>query len=189
MFLYPPRPEQAVPRAMLPFFEDRGYVAQIKKNGTCSMVWIDRAGKPTFYTRHGEAHKAWKPSRETCAFLGQYRNTALIFELLHSKGGGVRDTLYFFDALVADANDLYGMKLNDRLHLLRGMINDKAPDNMSVTVNHESNFQTLFDGLVDPLDEGLVLKDPNARLGDCYRAGRNGDWQVKCRRPTKNYGF
>lgn len=188
MFLYPPRPEQAISRSMLPFFEKRGYVAQIKKNGTCSMVWIARDGRVTFYTRHGDTHKAWTPSQRTVDFLRPWHNSALVFELLHSKGGGIRDTLYFFDAIQVAGVEMTGLKLDDRLTALRAVLKG-APDNMFMTENHVSGFQRLFDSLTDPLDEGLVLKDPTAPLADCRRESRNGDWQVKCRRPTKNYGF
>ena len=35
----------------------------------------------------------------------------------------------------------------------------------------------------------VVLKDPEAVLAECHRDGLNANWQVKVRRPTKNFGF
>jgi len=34
-YLYPPRPEKAVQRPFLGFYQDRGFLAQAKKNGRC----------------------------------------------------------------------------------------------------------------------------------------------------------
>lgn len=189
MFLYPPRPTEAIDRSLIPFFETRGYVAQIKKNGTCSVVWIGQSGKVEFYTRHNSAHRAWTPSRQTIEFLSQFRNSCFVFELLHSKGGGVRDTLYFFDALRVAGIDLVGTTFTDRMRFLRGVINEAAPENMSVARVYTKGFKKLYERLTDDLDEGIVLKDPNSVLRDCHRDGLNDGWQVKCRKPTKNYAF
>jgi hypothetical protein len=41
----------------------------------------------------------------------------------------------------------------------------------------------------NPLDEGVVLKDLNAKLNLCSKAASNNAGQVKIRRSHKNYGF
>ena len=63
-FWYPPRPEKAIAPSLIKFYEGRGWIAQIKKNGTCSTANVDDHGNVTFFTRHGEAHKAWIPTEE-----------------------------------------------------------------------------------------------------------------------------
>jgi hypothetical protein len=40
-----------------------------------------------------------------------------------------------------------------------------------------------------PEDEGFVFKNPKAPLVACLTARANSGWQVKCRRPHKNYSF
>ena len=39
------------------------------------------------------------------------------------------------------------------------------------------------------LDEGIVFKDPAAKLAPCVTQLSNGTWQVKVRRPHSNYAF
>lgn len=188
MFLYPPRPEHPIMPSMIPSFEQRGFVAQIKKNGTCSIVNVDAKGACRFYTRHGDTHKAWTPSTETKNYLSKFKDSTFVFELLHSKGGGVRDTLYFFDVLALKGEDMVGVTFTARMEELRKAL-VLAPANMSVAEVYTSGLSFLFSSLVDPLDEGLVLKDPKSVLRSCFQEGKNSHWQVKCRRPTKNYGF
>lgn len=188
MFLYPPRPETAISPSVISSFEKRGFVAQIKKNGTCSIASVGEKGYVDFYTRHGDRHKAWTPSTETRAFLAQFPNSVFVFELLHSKGGGVRDTLYFFDIISFMDADFIGVTFLERMKALRQVLKD-APKNMSVATVYTKNLTKLFTGLKHELDEGIVLKDPNSVLRSCFQEGKNGHWQVKCRRPTKNYAF
>ena len=60
---------------------------------------------------------------------------------------------------------------------------------ISVARTYTKDLTALYRGLSDPLDEGLVLKNPEAVLAECHRDGLNAGWQVKVRRPTKNYQF
>ena len=188
MFLYPPRPEEAILPTLIPYYENQGYVAQIKKNGTCSIASVGPTGSVQFYTRHGDKHKAWTPSKDTVDFLAKFPNSVFVFELLHSKGGGVRDTLYFFDVISLKDEDLVGVKFTERMKMLKAALK-KAPANMSVAEVYTTDLDMLFARMKDPLDEGIVLKDPNSVLRSCYQPGKNGHWQVKCRRKTKNYAF
>lgn len=187
-FLYPPRPEHPIMPSMIPSFEARGFVAQIKKNGTCSIASVGPAGSVQFYTRHGDRHKAWTPSKETINFLSRFPNSTFVFELLHSKGGGVRDTLYFFDVLSFKDEDLVGVTFTERMKILNKAFM-MSPANMSVAEVYTNGLSFLFSSLVDPLDEGIVLKDPKSTLRSCYQEGKNSNWQVKCRKATKNYAF
>jgi hypothetical protein len=65
-------------------------------------------------------------------------------------------------------------EVDDRLWLSKPIINQ--------------NFLEIFEKL-PPEDEGLVLKQPTALLEICGKQNNNQDWQVKCRRSTKNYGY
>ncbi len=188
MFLYPPRPEKAITPSMIPGFEARGFVAQIKKNGTCSLASVGPTGAVTFYTRHGDKHKAWTPTKEAIDFLKGFPNSVFVFELLHSKGGGIRDTLYFFDLISLKGEDMVGVTFTERMKLLNKALM-LAPKSMSVAEVYTQDLLFLYSGLVDPLDEGIVLKDPKSVLRTCYQPTKNSHWQVKCRRPTKNFAF
>ena len=186
MFLFPPRPTNAIIPSLIPLYEGKGYIAQLKKNGTCSLAFIDDAGNVTLKTRHNEDHKAWQPTIKAIRFFSGYRSSIFVFELLHSKGGDVRDTIYIFDVLKFKGRDLIGTMLKDRLAILKTIV---TPEKISIAHTYTTGLLGLFEGLTSPLDEGIVLKRPDAILRSCQKDGLNSNWQVKCRKPTKNYGF
>lgn len=186
-FYFPPRPEEAIMPIMIPFYERKGYVAQIKKNGTCTVTMIDRNKMVTHRTRHNEPHKAWTPTEDVNSFFAHFADSVFVSELLHSKGGGVRNTMYIFDVLRFQGQDLTGKTLQERLELIDGIV--PFTSNVMIADTYGANLKWLYQDLSDPLDEGIVLKNPNAPLAPCYRAASNTDWQVKCRRPKKMYGF
>ena len=185
-FWYPPRPEKAILPSLIKLYEGKGFIGQIKRNGTCSCAAVDRDGKVTFFTRHGDPHKAWTPTDEAKDWFGRYPDSYFVFELLHSKGAGVRDTIYLFDVLKMEGTDQVGFPLRERLCLLNTL---PVSGKISVARSYHKDLTGLYRGLSDPLDEGIVLKDPEAVLAECHRDGLNANWQVKVRRPTKNFGF
>lgn len=187
MFLYPPRPEEAIAPGVIASYERKGWIAQVKRNGTCSVASVDKNGETKFYTRHGDAHKAWKPTEEARTFFRLFPDSVFVFELLHSKGGGVRDTLYIFDVIKYLGQDLVGKTLKERYSILSGIAS--ISPRISVAKCFDRDLTGLYGSLRDPLDEGIVLKDPHAPLRSCFRPGLNSSWQVKCRVPTKNVGF
>ena len=111
MFMYPPRPEKAILPSMISFYEKKKFIGQIKKNGTCSVANVDIAGNVEFRTRHNELHRAWTPTDEAKDWFGRYPDSYFVFELLHSKGAGVRDTIYLFDVLKMEGTDQVGFPL------------------------------------------------------------------------------
>jgi hypothetical protein len=187
MFLYPPRPENAIPPSLINSYERRGWICQIKKNGTCSLAFVDGMDNVTFKTRHNEFHKAWTPTKEIISFFAGFPNSVFVFELLHSKGGDIRNTVYLFDVLEWLGRDLVGTTLKERLTLLASIV--PPTPNITVAKVYTEGLSSLFVGLTSPLDEGIVLKNPEAVLRSCDRDSLNAGWQVKCRKATKNYGF
>jgi len=189
-FVYPPRPEKAIARDLIKFYERREWIAQIKKNGTCSVVAIDADRKVEYWNRQGEAHKAWTPHPEVSGFFSSFPDSYFVFELLHSKGGDVRDTAYVFDVLRLTGDDLVGTTFGARQDALSKI--GAWTDKVSMAKCHTQDLTGLYDSLEhvgSVLDEGIVLKNPEATLEFCGREGTNSGWQVKCRRPTKNFGF
>lgn len=201
-FLWPPRPETKVGPDALLAFERLGWVGQIKKNGTCTVLEYDPATQTLqTWTRHNEAHKLWAPDINSPCLrkLKELRGGRyiLVGELLHSKVTGIKDTLYLFDILVADGKDLAGTTFTYRMDLLHSLWKvatttfdyDVVDERLWVANLIKSDFKKLFQSLTKPEDEGLVLKKPDAPLAPCWRQTANSNWQIKCRRPTKNYGF
>jgi hypothetical protein len=200
-YLWPPRPEKAIPRDLLRLYERQGFTAQVKMNGTCNVLAISPEKKIVAMTRHNEPHKLWSP---TAASSVAFKNLSgkgwyvFVTELLHSKVPGIKDINYVNDILVDDGCYLVGMSFAERQGLIRALLPQKGRETIShfeansntwVAKNHDAEFTKLFSALDRPEHEGLVLKNPKAPLALCGRATGNTAWQLKCRKPHKNYGF
>jgi len=203
-FLFPPRPEHAVATALLKFYERRGWLAQFKKNGTNSPVWISPKKEIISMTRHNEQHKAWKMTEhlkeELAQLFPEKKWFMLCAELLHNKNATVKNTLYIYDVLVWKGEFLFDTTFLERQQILdeRLITNVEAQSHyvcdsggkIWYAKRFNKDFKALFLSIRDPkLDEGLVLKDPEGRLRSCRSATDNSSWQVKCRHPGKHYQF
>ena len=205
-YLWPPRPEKAVPTSLLGYYENEGWTAQIKLNGTCNIMGVAPDRKTIkAMSRHKDEHKLWQPSAKTAtAFASLPGDGWYVFvcELMHSKVPGLRDINYINDILVADGEYLVGSTFTERQALLAKLfkVGPKTKKTIShyiidantwLAVNHEpDDFAGLYEKLGSaPEYEGLVLKRPNAKLAPCSRQTANYNWQVKCRRGHKNYSF
>jgi hypothetical protein len=199
-YLFPPRPETKISKTLLGFYEQRGWFAQAKKNGTCTMVFA-RGNEVIFKTRHPEIengdHRMWQPKADHIKFFAGSKNwNVFTAELLHSKvTGGPKDELYIFDQLVYDGEYLIGSTFAERQQLLNEEFSgddegDQIRIDKRVTLAKciNTGFEERFAHL-KPEDEGLVLKDPRATLARCSKMNSNAGWQAKCRIPHKNYSF
>jgi hypothetical protein len=203
-YLYPPRPENALTPDRIPFYEKNGYVGQYKKNGTCSIFAINHPNDFIAMTRHNDQHKQWTFSDyfQDCfaKYLPQNKWHVLVGEVLHSKTVDIKDTVYIFDIIVHNSEELYGSKFMDRQDLLSKIF---QVDNKSELYSHHEieprfllarNFSggmyDMFKSITDKtVDEGFVLKKKDAVLKDCYSAKNNSGWQIKFRHPSKKYQF
>lgn len=211
-FLFPPRPENAVASGMLGFYEKRGWHAQVKKNGDCTVI-ITNGRDVIFKTRHGDDTGRWTPTKDVLAFFGG-RKTAgkwnvYVAELLHSHGTQLKNHLYIFDKIVNDGVQLVGSTFASRQEILAAhtehwlneieWLNRPEHDDridilstVSVAKSFTSGFAAKFAEISKSPhkdDEGLVLKNPKGILQPCFRATANDGWMVKIRRPNKNLGF
>lgn len=195
MRYYPPRPEKAVDPSELNRYENLGWIAEFKKNGTYTVP-----DQGEVYTRHLEPHLLWDPkSSVAMEEIRKIPGICLCSELLHKKvKGGHQDTLYVHDILVFKGEDLVGETYEDRYKILLSLFDFKDEGDPSHWVVNRnlwiskwiySGFRQVFDSITDPEDEGLVLKNPKARLKFCNKPGSNSGWQIKCRKPHKNYSF
>lgn len=196
-YLFPPRPETKVSKNMLGFWQRRGYVAQVKKNGTCTVIFA-RGNKVIFKTRHNDDHKLWTPQPDHIKFFSGSKGwNVYVAELLHSKvSGGPKHELYIHDQLVMEGNSLVGTTFAHRqaalLTKFAGGASEpdqyRIADRITLAKNFAGGFTTIFDTL-GVEDEGLVLKDPKAVLKACFKPDSNRGWQVKCRIAHANYSF
>ena len=203
-YLYPPRPESAQPAWMIPTYVRQGWFGQIKLNGTCSILAVDPAGRLHTANRHHEAHKLWAPISGTYGSLQKLPGRGwhvFVGEILDAKTPHIKQTTYLFDLLVADGEYLIGHSFADRYDRMFRIFQNRLTDqgdlshyqiepklwlarNLSAP---EHRLSAVFANLSAPEDEGLVLKDPKAKLEFCLTERSNRAGMVKVRRPHKNY--
>lgn len=200
-YLYPPRPNNAIPVNLLNTYERKGWVGQFKKNGTCNVTFVTPEREIIVMTRHNTKHKAWSPTIASSQFFKDLPGNGwyvFVSEMLHSKTPTIKDTHYIFDILVADGEQLVGKTFAERMELLATFIPEGAEETKSHYVVNKNvwiakilqqDFETFFKDIVNPEDEGLVLKDPNAKLRLCFKQNANSNWMVKSRKSHSNYGF
>jgi hypothetical protein len=161
--------------------------------------------------RHGPDNKlTWQPGERWQEFQRHLPGKGwyvFVGELLHSKGVGVRDTIYLHDILVDDGNYLIGETYAERYERLASLCNEMPGIELSLseytsqivicpgvwlTVNHQESFTDWYREInameTNAAVEGLVFKNPNAKLAPCTPRN-NGAGQHKCRRTTKNLSF
>lgn len=196
IYLFPPRPENSIPADRLDVYEAKGFVAQVKKNGTSNVIMVSPEREIRCYKRDNTEHKAWAITDKSGARFRQLPGQGwYVFaaELMHSKVHGIRDTNYIYDIMVNNGDYLVGTKFSDRQKILKRLFLRRRnivetyshyildPNTWLSTV-HDHGFYQLFTSLSKDEDEGLVLKDPDSALAFCGRKDNNRDWQVKCRR-------
>lgn len=200
-YLWPPRPENKVPEGLLDSGIYGKWIAQIKKNGTCTVIFTN--GREVYFkTRHGDDnngdHKMWTPKPEHVKFFQgeSFKWNVYVAELLHSKTPHIKDQLYIFDKIVHEGVQLVGSRFVDRQETLQNQwTGDDEPHftrvdkNVVVAKNFVGGQRKLFASLENPEDEGLVLKNPKGVLSPCFRPHANDGWMIKVRKPHMNYGF
>lgn len=194
-YVAPLRPTVAISPAMLGFYQDRKWIAQVKKNGTNNVIFVGSDGSIRTKTRHNTDHKAWHltyKSGEIIKHLINGKHIVLNAELLHSKTKHIKDTNFIHDILVFDNRTLEKFSFSERYNLLYNLLGKFIKremkdhfilnDNTWLAKNFDTSFQSLYDSLSETEDEGLVLKNP-------YGFPNDRTWTVKCRKQAKNYSF
>lgn len=206
-FLYPPRPEHCCSVEAMARFEERGWVAQAKKNGTCNVIAVSPEGEIHAMTRYRSPHRLWAPNSDTKEDFAHLSGGWYVFvaELLHGAPSGKQNVNYVYDVLVAEGRHLVGETQEFRQDLLLDLLDGDDDDGcrdeglhrvvtptLWLPTEYENNFSKLFD-LMGREDSGLVLKDPNQTLSPCSRSISNVSGLVTCELPLgenqiKRYG-
>ena len=119
-----------------------------------------------------------------------------------SKKDGNKKTFtgfVIFDILVFNGKHLIGSTFEERQNLLDTLYPtttyfdkyiDKISDSIYRAKNFKSNFTEIWKDLTSiDMYEGFVLKKPTGKLENGFREANNTGWQIKCRKPTKNYSY
>lgn len=204
-YIFPPRPQNAVPSTDLGYYDDGGFIAQPKLNGSNCLIFTDGV-KVIKMNRHNDRLTRFelKDDEILSLYKGTGGWTVLNGEYLNkNKSDETRKSFnhkfVIFDILVNDGDYLIGKTFEQRIHLLDEMFGKNEceknylwgiSDNVYRVKSYENNFNMLFDTLT-PIDliEGLVLKRKNARLEMGNTELNNTKSQIKARKPTLNYKF
>lgn len=205
-YIYPPRAEVAGNPKWINRYDNGQYIGQIKYNGSACVVLMDN-GKQEYWNRHRQMMKGVDIS--SLELMG---TNIIVGEWLNKNQEGeneIRKGFVIWDILVYQSNYLIGQTFQQRLNLLHTIFPSVVTeiDKDGKLVGHEfqmktqfpdvylaasfmGDFQTVFSEAIQyPLYEGLVLKKADAKLDFGYTSANNAGWQVKFRKPTKNYTF
>lgn len=197
-FIPPPRPKTTIHPSRLNLYDGRGWLAQAKFNGVYNIVTVGDTRELYAMGRTGKRHKTWHFSEASSkAFKAIPGHGWWVFccELLDSKTPHLRDINFIHDILVADSHYLVGKTFAERHLILRNLfpIDDESEmgylivnENTWIANTFSKNFQDLYYRFTEAdAIEGLVLKAAATPLS----LANTSSGLVKCRKPTKNYGF
>ena len=215
-YIFPPRPENALPQEELIKYDNGKYIAQPKLNGDLMMVFTN--GKQTILkNRHKADFKSIQITldalyRETLdgtenkwsVLIGEY----MIKSKKNSEKKVWNQKFVIFDIIVFDGIQLLGKTFSERIELLdklygkeeialtkTGTYHDKflyatSIENVFRVKSFTTDFAKIWNELVEiDMYEGLVLKRADAKLENGNSPTNNSGSQLKFRKSTKNYMF
>jgi len=211
-YLFPPRPEQTTHNEELNKYDNGEFIAQPKYNGTCCNVFINEE-KVIVMNRHkGNITSNYNDINFRDLYSGKGW-MVLCGEFLNKNKKGEDGKAFnlkfvIWDILVYNGDYLIGSTLIERLELLETlypcvgmMVGEKKiecfshlcctkANNVYKAPTYINNFSGLYAEIVNTdLYEGVVLKRKDAKLSLGLNERNNNSWQIKCRKPTKNYDF
>lgn len=122
-YIFPPRSQDAIPRADTEIFKALGWVAQLKYNDSHALIKYCVDGEIQLWNRHAERFRTYMPPAELIdelrmigERLGIQPGTVTILDggLLHQKHQAIKDTLVLWDILVHNDKHLLGTTLDSR---------------------------------------------------------------------------
>jgi ATP-dependent DNA ligase len=211
-YLFPPRPLETTKHTELSKYDNGEFIAQPKYNGTCCNVFLSEEELHVMNRHKGEitsnySHidlKGLHSGKGWMVLCGEFLNKNQKGE----DGNPFNLKFVIWDILVYEGRYLLNTTLESRLTLLENLFPCAS---MSVGKNkmecykhlcctkyanvykaptYINNFDKLYNDIVETdLYEGLVLKRKDAKLSIGLNEKNNNTWQIKCRKPTKNYAF
>ncbi len=209
--IFPPRPQVQCSPDRINTFDTGEYLAQPKLNGSCAILQLSDIESPKVWSRHNDLLSGVKDLN----FQDLYRGSGdllLCGEYMNKSQEGVNGPFnhkfVIFDIIKYNGVALIGSTTQERIDMLNGLYGS-----LSMVVNSQGQieeepylyyikedvyrvasfmqgFKLLFDEMIKyQAYEGLVMKRKDAKLEPGFNENNNGGWQIKCRKPTKNYQF
>ena len=211
-FLYPPRAEVKTKPSLISQYDTPQYIAQPKVNGSCCCVFLHPNKPPSVINRHNEPKTRVDKSIDFEGLIGtgwMVLAGELMDKSKKGEDGNVLTGFIIWDILVYNNEYLVGTTLTERLELMETLW---PCQRMSVTaaglvqykhlcctgiqgiyktpsyLGGSGYFSELYNELIEvDAYEGLLLKKADSKLEPGFGERNNTGWQLKVRKPTKNY--
>ena len=203
-YIFPPRPETVSSPAHLKDLEN--YIAQPKLNGSCAIL-ATNGHEVIFMNRHkklfsnkllitNEDFRSLHRGDGWIYLIGEYLNKSQKDKNRKTFNG----KFVIFDILVYENKWMIGSTVKERQELLTSLyprdehdgwiLKIKESTNCFLVKNFDVNFISTWNEIVKiEMYEGMVLKRQNAKLEVSFNERNNTGWQLKIRKPTKNYQY
>lgn len=218
-YIYPPRPQTAIPRGDYGLLTELGWIAQFKYNDTRCMIKYRENNSTQLWNRHAEMMRTFAANDELQEQLETIQQRLgkgyhlLDGGLLHQKHASIKNTLVIWDILVHNGQQLLGTTYQERYNIINNLQEGKPYTYQEITIGNKittdifipQNFppqqwdncwkeidkinQPFIKQGIGPAIEGLVFKDPNGILKPGFQEKNNGDWQVRSRVTTGRHQF
>lgn len=207
--LYPPRPSGRMQPIDLSMYEKSGkWIVQRKFNGTRTLIHVF-GQHVCLQSRHGGPHKQFQLSSQLKKeILSLNLDSSLEYwldgEILDAKTKNpqYKDKIVLFDVLQCGEYLFGAPNLLARYDILKDICRNpqelepslgialKVSDNIWLSQNFNEKFVDRFKDFIrcDEI-EGLVLKKKDSVIDNIGAKEYEITWQIRCRKPTKNYGF
>jgi hypothetical protein len=204
VYIFPPRPRNAIQSSDLDFWDNNTLLAQPKLNGSNSVIFTNGEKVIVMNRHNGRLTNVQVPMEEILSIYKGKGWMVLNAEYMNkSKSDETRKVFnhkfVIFDILVLDGDSLVGKTFEERVILLDKLYGTKAcekpylygiSENIYRVKSYTSNFLELYNDLVEiDMIEGLVMKRRSARLEAGTSELNNVKSQIKCRKPTRNYRY
>lgn len=218
-YIYPPRPQTSVPRNDTDFFQNLGWIAQLKYNGSRCLIKHLPNNTIQLWNRHAERFRTYhtpnwlQEELKTAIYkLGLQPNEYHVLdgELLDQKHSSIKDVIIIWDVLVKTGEHLLDTQYIDRYNMLKNNLSTQETwkhnnyDLGTKLTNHvlmpknytNTEWDTAWNIVHNvnapyptPLLEGIVLKDPNGLLERGFKEKNNGSWMIRSRITTGRHVF
>jgi hypothetical protein len=213
-YVYPPRPKGKITPSQLGQYEaTKKWVVQRKFNGDRAPIRITADRQVFFWNRHqtplrwfnlAQPGPTWRAVTEQVLSLNLNSGSEywLDGELLrnHSDDPAYKDKFVLYDVLFAGHYLFGGPSYDERYDMLVDICGNPtqrepaneialvASDNIWLAETWSSDFAKHYREKIDlPVIEGLVLKKPKSVIDNLGTSGYEITWQLRCRKPSKNY--
>jgi len=207
-FVFPPRAEYKTDPDRIHIYDNGQYFGQPKLNGSACVVHLHESGERHVWNRHGQRLSLIDYGKVELNPLHRGQGwITLCGELLNKNKKGedgqpFNQKFCIWDILMLDGKSLEGTTVIQRVELishlyspkqeqpLKHLIEIDKAENCFVIPSYENKFVELYEELIKvDVYEGLVLKLKAGKLQPGLNEKNNAQWQVKARKPTRNYDF